>query len=151
MVPGDDRYERLKHQSLFLQARGLNSLEMEELTRQLWLLERLSGGDATKLDSHLVDRLHGQLERSTVDQLKTTGLVNEWLESWEARNEAAVVPTEESSAVASPPTPGPRSASPTDEDADIRAGEELKASIEHRLRLLLAERVAGVREADERT
>ena len=100
MVPGDERYERLKHQSLFLHTRGLMSPEMEELERQLVLFERLTGKDSSKLDPHLVDRIHGDLEKAVMEQLRASGLLDRWLVSWEARSERAnvhaLVPTQES-------------------------------------------------------
>src|SRR5215831_408008 len=72
---GDERDARLKHQALFLQARGLMSPEMADLKRQLLLLERLTGKGARKLDPRVADRIHGELENATMEQLKATGLV----------------------------------------------------------------------------
>ena len=89
MVAGDERYERLKHQSVFLRVRGLTPPEIEALHRHLELLERLAGKDPGKFDPRLVDRLHSQLEKAAMQQLEAAGLVNEWLVSWERRSEVA--------------------------------------------------------------
>jgi hypothetical protein len=43
MAPGDERYERLKHQSFFLRLRGLTPPEMDAWHRHPSLLERLAG------------------------------------------------------------------------------------------------------------
>jgi hypothetical protein len=91
MSPESEQYERLKHQATFLHERELMSQEMKDGNRQLWLLERLSG-NPSKLDPTLRDRLHGELEQATAEQLKATGLMDEWLASWEARN-APATPT----------------------------------------------------------
>jgi hypothetical protein len=151
MVPGDERYERLKHQSLFLHARGLMSPEMEESKRQLWLFERLAGKDPGTFDPHLVDRVHGELERVAIEQLRATGLLEEWLESWEARNEIvdvpALVPTHEN-----PRLPAPRidreSTADVDGNPPRRSLEDKLAELEHAVQLL-GEHLAGVRKADE--
>src|SRR5262249_32517343 len=104
---GDERYTRLKHQGLFLHTRGLMSPEMTDLKRQLLLLERLTGKDASKLDPRVVDRVHGELENATMDQLKTTGLIEEWLTAWETRDEIerviTLVPAQQPPIVASQP------------------------------------------------
>ncbi len=89
MVPGVDPFEKLKHQVRFLHGRGLVSVAMEDLNRQLWLLERLAGGDRRNLDSHLLDRLNGELGEATLTQLQATGLLYEWLDEWEARDATA--------------------------------------------------------------
>jgi hypothetical protein len=81
----DERYERLEHQAMFLFERDLVSREMDDWNRQLWLLERLVGRDPGKLDPHLRDRLHLELEKTTLTQLRETGLYDEWRESWDAR------------------------------------------------------------------
>lgn len=91
MVPGDERYERLKHQSLFLHTRGLMSPEMEEWERRLLLIQRLTGKDASKLDPQLVEGIYGKLEQVVIEQLRASGLVERWLVSWEARGESANV------------------------------------------------------------
>ena len=91
MSPGDEQYERLQHQVTFLYERKLMSREMEDWNRQLWLLERLSG-NPSKLDPKVRDRLHGALKKATFEQLEATGLRDEWLASWEARN-APAAPT----------------------------------------------------------
>jgi len=104
---GDERDARLKHQALFLQARGLMSPEMADLKRQLLLLERLTGKGARKLDPRVADRIHGELENATMEQLKATGLVEEWLTAWETRGEIerviTLVPGQKPSLVASQP------------------------------------------------
>jgi len=84
VIPGDEEYARLEHQALFLFERGLTSDEMQDWNRQLWLLERLAGKDPSRLDPHLRDRLHCELERATMEQLRATGLVEEWLAAWDA-------------------------------------------------------------------
>ncbi len=89
MVPGVDPFEKLKHQVRFLHGRGLVSVAMADLNRQLWLLERLAGGDRRNLDSHLLDRLNRQLGEATMIQLQATGLLYEWLGEWEARDATA--------------------------------------------------------------
>lgn len=86
MVSGVDPFEKLKHQVLFLHERDLTSYEMEDLNRQLWLLERLAGGDRQKLDSHLLDRLNRELGEATMRQLEATELLYDWLAAWEARD-----------------------------------------------------------------
>jgi hypothetical protein len=95
MVQGDERYARLKHQSLFLHARGLLSAEMVELKRQLRLRERLSGRAPSNLGPLVVDRFQDALARAALKQLTATGLFDEWLENWEARNETASVSHED--------------------------------------------------------
>jgi hypothetical protein len=151
MVSGDERYERLKHQSLFLRTRGLMSPEMEEWKRQLWLLERLAGRDPSKLDPQLVDRFHGDLEKATMEQLKATGLVDEWLEAWEGRSESenvhALVPTQRSDHP--PAAPSDReSIANVDGNRAFRSLEDKLAELEHAV-LLFSERVAGVHKADD--
>jgi hypothetical protein len=90
VTSGDEQDEWLKHQMAFLTERELTSGAMDDWKRQLWLLERLAGGKhPTKLDPELRERLQGELEKATVSQLKTTGLMYEWLESWEARDKVA--------------------------------------------------------------
>ena len=89
MISGDEQGERLEHQLAFLVERELTSGTMDDWKRQLWLLERLAGKHPTKLDPELRERLEGELEKATVEQLKTAGLMYEWLESWEARDEVA--------------------------------------------------------------
>jgi hypothetical protein len=86
VVPEDDRFEKLKHQVLFLHERGLASPEMEDLNRQLWLVERLAG--TGKLDTQLLDGLNGRLANETMAQLKATELLYAWLDAWEARHAA---------------------------------------------------------------
>jgi hypothetical protein len=103
VVPGVDPLEKLKHQVLFLHKRGLTTYEMNDWNRQLWLLERLAGGDRSKLDSHLLDRMNGELADATMRQLKATGLLYEWLDAWDARDEAATEP-EPASELISPST-----------------------------------------------
>jgi hypothetical protein len=92
LSPGDERYERLKHQVTFLHDRELTSSEMDDWNRQLWLLERLVGRDPGKLDPQLRERLHDELEKATVAQLKATGLMDEWLDAWEGYDEASEAP-----------------------------------------------------------
>jgi hypothetical protein len=151
MVPGDERYERLKHQSLFLHARGLMSPEMEEWNRQLWLFERLAGKDPSKFDPHLVDRVHGELERVAIEQLRATGLLEEWLESWEARNEIvdvpALLPTHENARLPARP-PDRESTVDVDGNPPGRSLEDKLAELEHAVQLL-GEHLAGIRKADE--
>jgi hypothetical protein len=65
---------------------------MADLNHQLRLRARLAGKDASKLDPHVLDRFHGELERAATEQLRATGLLEEWLESWEARTDIASVP-----------------------------------------------------------
>jgi hypothetical protein len=89
VISGDEQGERLEHQLAFLVERELTSGTMDDWKRQLWLLERLAGKHPTKLDPELRERLEGELEKATVEQLKTAGLMYEWLESWEARGEVA--------------------------------------------------------------
>jgi hypothetical protein len=91
----EERYERLTHRAMFLFERGLVSGEMDDWNRQLWLLERLVGRDPSKLDPHLRERLHLELERATFDQLRETGLFDEWLESWDAREREDPSPSPE--------------------------------------------------------
>ena len=95
MSPGDEQYERLQHQVTFLYERKLMSREMEDWNRQLWLLERLSG-NPSKLDPKVRDRLHGALKKATFEHLEATGLRDEWLASWEGRDEpeAPTLPAE---------------------------------------------------------
>ena len=62
---------------------------MDDWNRQLWLLERLVGKDPLKLDPQLRGRLHGELEKATVAQLKAMDLMDAWLEAWEWRDESA--------------------------------------------------------------
>jgi hypothetical protein len=137
MVQGDERYARLKHQSLFLHARGLMSPEMAELKRQLWLRERLAGKDPSKLDPHLADRFHDELEKAVVKQLTATGLFDEWLEAWEANETPSVVqesPAPSTAAI----TRSQSTAVEAEGSARIR---DQKNRIERRVRALLAERV----------
>jgi len=108
MIPGDGRYEKLEHQSLFLHERGLVSPEMEECNRQLWLLERLAGRDPSKLDPKLVDRIHSDLSEAAVRQLKVVGLYAGWLDAWDEHNGIEVAPLEDLSAP--PPAAEPTSA-----------------------------------------
>jgi hypothetical protein len=96
VVPGVDQLEKLKHQVLFLHERGLTTYEMNDWNRQLWLLERLAGGDRSKLDSHLLDRMNGELADATMRQLKATGLLYEWLDAWDARDDAPPEPEPDS-------------------------------------------------------
>jgi len=104
---GDEQDAKVKHQALFLHSRGLMSPEMADLKRQLLLLERLTGKDASKLDPRVADRVHSELENATMEQLKATGLVEEWLTAWETRDEServiALVPAQEPPPVASQP------------------------------------------------
>jgi len=95
MVQGDERHARVKHQSLFLHSRGLMSPEMREVKHQLLVRERFVGKDASKLDPHVVDRFHDALEKAAMEQLKATGLLDEWLEAWEK----GIEPTDISAAV----------------------------------------------------
>ena len=84
MQPGDEDYERFEHQALFLFDRRLISQEMRELDRRLHILEALAGKDPSKLDSHVRDRLLYELETATHEQLRSTGLTEEWQRSWDA-------------------------------------------------------------------
>jgi hypothetical protein len=148
MVPGDERYERLKHQSLFLRARGLTPPEMEAWHRHLSLLERLAGKDPGTFDPRLVDRLHSQLEKAAMEQLKATGLVDDWLVSWERRSEIAsahaLVPTEENPAQ---PIDG-KSIVNVDGNHTLRSLEDKLAKLEQAVQLF-SESVASARKADE--
>lgn len=87
MVPEDQQYEKVAHQIRFLSDQGLTSAEMDDWSRQLWLLERLAGKDPTKLDPKLRDRIQGEIGRAAMDQLKATELVDAWLVAWERRND----------------------------------------------------------------
>ncbi len=87
MVPEDQQYEKVGHQIRFLSDQGLTSAEMDDWSRQLWLLERLAGKDPTKLDPKLRDRIQGEIARAAMDQLKATELVDAWLVAWETRTE----------------------------------------------------------------
>lgn len=87
MVPEDEQYEKVAHQIRFLSDQGLTSAEMDDWSRQLWLLERLAGKDPTKLDPKLRDRIQGEIARAAMDQLKATELVDAWLVAWERRDE----------------------------------------------------------------
>jgi|SRR5690349_2074512 len=133
MQAGDERYERLKHQTRFLHARGLVSPEMEESQRQLWLLERLSGKDARGLDPQVVDRIHRDLDAAVIEQLRTTGLMQEWLESWEARDEATAAPTREIPCASVSPIQ--LEATAVDGPPE-QAGDDLQNRAERNLRLL---------------
>jgi hypothetical protein len=82
---GDEDYERFEHQALFLFDRGLISQEMRERDRRLHILEALAGKDPSKLDSQVRDRLLNELERATHEQLRSTGLAEEWQRSWDAQ------------------------------------------------------------------
>jgi hypothetical protein len=151
MVPGDERYERLKHQSLFLRVRGLTPSEMDAWHRHLSLLERLAGKDPGKFDPRLVDRLHGQLEKAAMEQLKASGLVDEWLVSWERRSEIAsapaLVPTEENPRLPTPPIDG-KSIATVDGNHALRSLEDNLAKLEQAVRLF-SEGVASASKADE--
>ena len=83
MVQGDEQYARVKHQTLFLHSRGLMSPEMTDVKQQLRVRERFAGKDAGKLDPNVLDRFHDALEKAAMEQLKATGLLDEWLEAWE--------------------------------------------------------------------
>jgi hypothetical protein len=87
VVPEDEQHEKVAHQVRFLSDQGLTSEEMDDWTRQLWLLERLAGKDPSKLDPRLRDRIQGEIARAAMDQLKATELVDAWLEAWEKRHE----------------------------------------------------------------
>lgn len=87
MTGDDERYARVKHQGMFLFERGLVSSEMNEWNSRLSLLERLAGRDPSKLDPHLRERLHSELEGATFERLRETGLFEAWQESWDARAE----------------------------------------------------------------
>src|SRR5262249_14758694 len=91
VVPEDEQHEKVAHQVRFLSDQGLTSNEMDGLSRQLWLLERLAGKDPTKLDPALRNRIQGDIARAAMDQLKATGLVDSWLEAWERRHEVAAI------------------------------------------------------------
>lgn len=108
MVPEDEQYERVAHQVRYLSDQGLTSAEMDDWSRQLWLLERLAGKDPTKLDPKLRDRIQGEIARAAMDQLQATELVDDWLEAWERRHEV-VVPLAEPT---SEPEPAPLLAEP---------------------------------------
>ncbi len=90
MVPEDEQLEKVAHQVRFLSDQGLTSAEMDDWSRQLWLLERLAGKDPAKLDPELRDRIQGEIARAAMDQLKATDLVDRWLEAWERRQEVVV-------------------------------------------------------------
>ena len=134
MQAGDERYERLKHQTRFLHTRGLVSPEMEESQRQLWLLERLAGKDARKLDPSVVDRIHGDLERAASGQLKMTGLFHEWLAHWEAGDEATAASTQATPGVSAPPIQLP--VKPALDGPREQADHDLQDRAERNLRLL---------------
>lgn len=87
MVPEDPQDEKVAHQVRFLSDQGLASEEMDDWSRQLWLLERLAGKDPTRLDPRLRDRIQGEIANAAMEQLKATGLVDAWLEAWETRHE----------------------------------------------------------------
>jgi hypothetical protein len=87
VVPEDEQDEKVAHQVRFLSEQGLTSAEMDDWSRQLWLLERLAGKDPTKLDPKLRDRIRGEIARAAMDQLKATELVDAWLEAWDGRHE----------------------------------------------------------------
>jgi len=114
MVQGDERYARVKHQTLFLQSRGLMSPEMTEGKDQLRVRERFAGKDAGKLDPNVLDRFHDALEKAAMEQLKATGLLDEWLEAWEK----GIEPTDISATV--PRRKGARPlARPIDEESTV--------------------------------
>jgi hypothetical protein len=151
MVPGDERYARLKHQSLFLHIRGLVSPEMEEWERRLLLIERLTGKDASKLDPHLVDGIYGELEKVVMEQLRASGLVERWLVSWESRNQGtnahALVRTQNSPHPAAAPIN--RAARGADDDTRAsRSLEDKLADLEHAVQLF-SEHLAGLGKAEE--
>jgi hypothetical protein len=151
MVPGDERYERLKHQSLFLHIRGLMSLEMEEWERRLLLIERLTGKDASTLDPHLVDGIYGELEKAVMEQLRTSGLVERWLVSWETRSEGAKVHAFVRAQESPHWAAAPINREATDADDENRASRSLEdklADLEHAVQLF-SEHLAGVRTRDE--
>lgn len=77
---------------MFLLERDLVSAEMERVNRQLWLIEGLAGTNPNKLDSHLHARLKGELANATVMRLKDTGLLDEWKQSWDMREEGSSNP-----------------------------------------------------------
>jgi len=151
MVPGDERYERFKHQSFFLHARGLMPPEMEQWERQLGLFERLTGKDSSKLDPQLVDRIHGELARAAMEQLNATGLLEEWLESWEARTEIATAPafveTQESSRL-SVPQPARQSVADVEGDPAPRSLADKLTELERAVQRF-SEHVAAFRTVDE--
>jgi len=87
VVPGEDSFEKLKHQIHFLHERGLTTPQMDESNRQFVLLDRLAGKG--RLDPQLLQRLNAKLANETMAQLKATELLYEWLDAWEARNQVA--------------------------------------------------------------
>ena len=97
MDPGDGAQEKLEHQSRFLRERGLTSPEMEECNRRLSLFVRLVGGNSTKLDPQFLDQIHAELADAAMKQLKGSGLFEQWLDAWDARNGIEVEPSEEHS------------------------------------------------------
>src|SRR5262249_10635446 len=138
MVPGDASHEKLEHQLLFLRERGLTSPEIEECNRRLWLSTRLAGGNSSKLDSQFVDRIHAELAEESVKQLKALGLFEEWLDSWDSHNGIEITPKE--------PVPAPRvdAEQPTATDNPAERLCELVGELQHSLRVLTGEPVAGV-------
>jgi hypothetical protein len=151
MVQGNERQERLEHQYLFLRARGLTPPEMEARHRHLSLLERLAGKDPGKFDPRLVDRLDSQLEKAAMERLKATGLVDEWLLSWERRSETAsvdaLVPTEASPRPPAPPIDG-KSTPNIDGNSAFRSLDDKLAKLEQAVRIF-SESVASAGKADE--
>ena len=143
MVPGDASHEKLEHQLLFLRERGLTSLEIEECNRRLWLATRLAGGDSSKLDSQFVDRIHVELAEESVKQLKALGVFEEWLDSWDVHNGIEITPNAHHG---STPTNGDRGPSTANDNPAERL-LELAQELQHSVRVLTGEPVAGMSEA----
>ena len=140
MVRGDGSYEKLEHQLLFLRERGLTSPEIDAGQRRLSLSTQLAGGDATKLDSQFVDRIHVELADATATQMKALGVFEEWLDSWDVHNGIRIERPEERPLGAGPMT---TASSPADRFREL--AEELQDA----LRALRGESVGGISEADE--
>lgn len=151
MVPEDERYERLKHQSLFLHMRGLMSPEMEEWERRLLLIERLAGKDASRLDPYLAEGIYGELEQVVIEQLRASGLVERWLVSWEARGENANVHALVPAQMDAPSPAPPAYREPTldvDDNYPLRSLEDKLDELERAVQLF-SEHLAGLGKRDE--
>jgi len=143
MVPEDGAYEKLEHQSRFLRERGLTSPEMEECNRRLWLFARLAGGNSTRLDPQLVDRIHAELADAVMKQLTVAGLVEEWLDSWDVHHGIKVEPSEEHSTKVTDVTAGPTATVDRTPDERVHA---LAADLRETLRALSGEPAAEISE-----
>ncbi len=95
LTTDDEQYERLEHRATFLFDRGLTSQAMHDANKQLRLLVRLVGRNPSRLDPHLRERLHDELEQATLKQLIDTRLFDEWQEAWDTREAVTLVTDEQ--------------------------------------------------------